>query len=658
MPTTPEALLVRIEASQAKFEKQMAAINARALGTAQKIEKTFADANPRIAASLDFGKNAFKGIILGALPAALSVAAVKKSLDDLSKINDESKASGLDAEFFQGLSHQAELGGVGIDQMSAALEEFNKNSGLAAAGTGRMLSQLEKLDPVLARQIQLAKSQEERVKLVADAIAKQTSSSKAAAISTAAFGDAGQKLVDVFQGGRKAIEAMQHSAQSMGLIIPDGLISRADELGDKFDTASKILGTQFEAILVELAPILVTTIQGLAEIARVVGIIVQQFEGIDDRSTGLLEDRLAQIKKLIAANADQPDVSKVPIGGQIPLGNRMTIHTAMSADQLKSMKAEQAQIEAVLEARKKAAAALSDGGDNTGLTGLATDNEAFATSLAQFQLKTQALRDQTAAQAELNPLVNDYGYAVTKLKAIEQLENDALTHHIALTPDVKASIDALAEGYATATVEGEKLAKSQQKIVDTANSIRDTGKQVFRGFIDDLVQGKTAVEALGNALTQLGNKLLDVAGDQLFNTTDNGGSDILGSLIKSVLGGSIGGTGQVFSSPAAWAGLPGNATGTADWAGGLTRVNEKGGEIMNLPNGTQIIPHDISSRMAQASASRGGNITVHYAPQIDATGADPAAISRLTIELQKQRAEAPAGVVRVLRDIKRGRWKI
>ena len=40
-----------------------------------------------------------------------------------------------------------------------------------------------------------------------------------------------------------------------------------------------------------------------------------------------------------------------------------------------------------------------------------------------------------------------------------------------------------------------------------------------------------------------------------------------------------------------------NATGTNYFAGGLTEVGEHGGEILNLPNGTQIIPNDISKRM-------------------------------------------------------------
>lgn len=51
-----------------------------------------------------------------------------------------------------------------------------------------------------------------------------------------------------------------------------------------------------------------------------------------------------------------------------------------------------------------------------------------------------------------------------------------------------------------------------------------------------------------------------------------------------------------------------NATGTNYFEGGLTHVNEVGGEIMNLPRGTQIIPHDISKKMATANNSN--NISV------------------------------------------------
>lgn len=54
--------------------------------------------------------------------------------------------------------------------------------------------------------------------------------------------------------------------------------------------------------------------------------------------------------------------------------------------------------------------------------------------------------------------------------------------------------------------------------------------------------------------------------------------------------------------------VAGNASGTSYWQGGLTRVNESGGEIMNLPSGTQIIPHDASRNTATAAS--GANVTI------------------------------------------------
>ena len=46
----------------------------------------------------------------------------------------------------------------------------------------------------------------------------------------------------------------------------------------------------------------------------------------------------------------------------------------------------------------------------------------------------------------------------------------------------------------------------------------------------------------------------------------------------------------------------GHATGTPYFRGGKTRVNEGGrGEIMNLPNGTQIIPHDVAKKQQKAN---------------------------------------------------------
>lgn len=70
-------------------------------------------------------------------------------------------------------------------------------------------------------------------------------------------------------------------------------------------------------------------------------------------------------------------------------------------------------------------------------------------------------------------------------------------------------------------------------------------------------------------------------------------------------------------TPSSLLSLPslGNATGTPYWRGGYTRVNERGGEIMNLPSGTQIIPHDVSVK-----AAGGRSVTVNVTIQGNVIG--------------------------------------
>lgn len=92
--------------------------------------------------------------------------------------------------------------------------------------------------------------------------------------------------------------------------------------------------------------------------------------------------------------------------------------------------------------------------------------------------------------------------------------------------------------------------------------------------------------------------------------------------ISSVISTLIGLIGEAISSMANMASnLPvvgglfgrigGNASGTDNWQGGLTYVHEKGGELMNLPSGTQIIPHDKSlNAMYNKGKQASGGVSV------------------------------------------------
>ena len=63
-------------------------------------------------------------------------------------------------------------------------------------------------------------------------------------------------------------------------------------------------------------------------------------------------------------------------------------------------------------------------------------------------------------------------------------------------------------------------------------------------------------------------------------------------------------------------GIGHNATGTMNWKGGWTEINERGGEIVDLPNGSRIYPAQTTERIIQrelaenTSNTGGGNVTI------------------------------------------------
>jgi len=151
----------------------------------------------------------------------------------------------------------------------------------------------------------------------------------------------------------------------------------------------------------------------------------------------------------------------------------------------------------------------------------------YAREIEQIKERTAALQAETAAMAGLNPLVNDYGFALEKASAVQELLNAAQQAGLTITPELRASIEGLATGYATAVVEAEKLAEKQDRVREASEELRDLGKDVMGGFISDLRSGKSAAEALQGALDKVIDKLIEVSLASIFDT---GGSGLLGGL--------------------------------------------------------------------------------------------------------------------------------
>lgn len=130
------------------------------------------------------------------------------------------------------------------------------------------------------------------------------------------------------------------------------------------------------------------------------------------------------------------------------------------------------------------------------------------------------------------------------------------------------------------------LIANWDKVKSAASELWQAIKERFASIRDSIVGAfNSAKDAVGSFFSWIGDKL-----SWLDNKIES--IPILGSLYsggKALIGGAADFIGGL---------IGGNALGTSYWKGGLTRVGERGGEILNLPSGTQIIPHDVSARMA------------------------------------------------------------
>lgn len=176
-----------------------------------------------------------------------------------------------------------------------------------------------------------------------------------------------------------------------------------------------------------------------------------------------------------------------------------------------------------------------------------------------------------------------------------------------------------------------------QKFKDFGNNIKTGFLEDWRamkdgvvGFFTDLYDaGVEKIEALKKTLKNVGEFITGAftttwskAWDGLKNIVGNAFGALEG-LVKTPINAIIGminnvigkinsihfETPEIFGKSIKWDGLniptiPQLASGTDNWRGGIAQVHERGGEIIDLPQGTRVYPHDESVRMARAEGEK------------------------------------------------------
>lgn len=641
-----EKLVINVTAKLADLEKQMAKANALTTRTYDAMERSarratrgmetdFARSTSRINQALAatsarvgvFG-NAFSSLgarALASVAAFASLSAViyktRSALNEFGDIADKSAQAGLDPEFFQELAYQASLAGVGIEDISGALNTFNKNAGLAVVGKGKMVTALKALDVELLENIRNATTQEQRIRLAVDAMNAATTASQKAALATAMFGDSGTKLAAALQGGSAQMEATARKARELGIIVDSSLIAKADELGDQLDTATQVMSVQFSQALVNLAPVLVSTAKLAADVASAIAKIVDSWQSLNDMSSqGLASQQMM-----------------------------LTQESANLAMQLSKNRSE---MKAVTERQLDPATALATDGNDattlalryTELSGSVTEMSARRTEIAKQlsdidavlatrkQMESDLANKPAATETvtDLPPLSSGTrsaaaSDAVKQADAVKQLIDNLQIERaqIGMSETEIAKLNALRQAGAAATEEQKaqivaiidastKERAAMQAAQANLELMKSASTDFLSTFRQGLVSGESAWESFGNAamgvLDKIASKIETDIVDALFGATTTSGTST----------GLLGGLFSLFTGTAsAGGGINHFANGTSFAPGGVAMVGEAGPEKVILPRGSRVVPNH------RLSADGGGgqqNVKVDVGVSVDNDG--------------------------------------
>lgn len=664
MAVESETLLLRLEATQAKFEKQMRAAYNSADRNSRRIESRFMRMNRSVSGSF----TALQGVLVRAFAAAAAARGAQRLVDSATRIENALKVAGLEGEnltavygkLFQSAQRNAaplealvELFGraalvqkeLGISQQE--LIGFTDKVALALRVSGKSASQssgaLLQLSQALGSGVVRA---EEFNSILEGALPI----ANAAAAGLEEAGGSVAKLRQLVIDGKVSSEAFFRAFEA-GSVILEQKVANAEltvsqqftrlqnvliDTAGKFDDAtgaSRALGSMLESISDHIenagnafaqfnaGPIAdfienmfagsgaasdliekLTKLPALLGAAQIAGQVMSDaMMGRSPGSSAAAGAQEAYAEKRLRDAFNQPDSKRTPTTG------RLKPVSAVKPVSLNDY--------ALPASAKKARAG-----------GSARQND-FAREVAQIKERTAALQSELQVMAGLNPLVDDYGYSLEKVRTAQELTVAAQKAGMQITPELSSSIDALAASYAKASSDAERLAESQDKARESAEEMKSLGKDVMSGFISDLRQGKSASEALAGALDRVLDKLIDVSLKSIFDGGGFGsalgggrrGGLLGGLLIPGILhsGGEAGvdgyGHGRAVS-PSVFAGA------RRYHSGGIAGMQP--GEVPAiLQKGEIVIPKNSTASPAGRS----------YAPvyNIDARGADQAAVARI-----------------------------
>ena len=575
--------------------------------------------NKSVAALQDYAKKAGAAIVAGttAVATGLSALTLKSALaaDDL---NTLAKQSGFSTADIQKWQYASDLIDVSIDDIVKSAAKMKKNMISTSSTTVDAWNQLG--IKVKDSNGHLRNSTTVFYETLT-ALSKVQNETERDTLAMTLFGKSADSLAGIVDDGGAALQELAGKAEKAGVILSQDTLDSANALNDKVDTLKATVKGFAGKVGSELA----------GRASKALDVVGSHFSKAFNTSpmdwlNGKLDTLMAKLDSWIAGGglerlADLL-VNGVQLGAQKAgdMLQKAGDSMAWCKEHTKTLKTGVKLLAAAFALVKLAEfnRTVSSGGN--ALLGL---GKTVLTMTGLLGGQAAATSTATVAQTGLNAALraNPVGFVITVLEAL-----------IAVGVLVYKNWDWLKAG--------------AQSLWNKFKDVSIRIGNAFSGAFNKVKNAaKTALEWVGDKLSWLNDKIESIP---ILGSLYKGAKGVLGDAIEWVDNATTGnrsgtstGTTQTTTrskttttagpvktttsttttipkpTPSSLLSLPGlgNAMGTPYWRGGLTRVNERGGEIMNLPSGTQIIPHDVSVK-----AAGGRSVTVNVTIQGNVIG--------------------------------------
>lgn len=569
---------------------------------------------------------------------ALALASLSSWKSYTLQLDDTAKSAGASTQELAKLQAAASIKGITLDDFNKGIEQFGKGVYEAKNNMGG-LAELLRVNGMRASNF------EDALGKVADLIKNAKNDQQALAILQQAGLPATMQWVRLLSSGKDGLKAAKDAAVLFGDSADKEMIDKARQ----FDEAWNKTTTNFS--------------QGWRNAAVNAGGYIQALIDKLPKATPLKLDLPQGVKSAYLANAlkngrgttltADSDVSSSYSFMQ-PKGSGNT-KPPETADVIKDRIAKEQQYLGLLgqttsaaEARRQvelqlqAAAIAGVGVDSKraevlkklaeenvlGITAMKQQADAYRVEAGAIGMSVGQATAYVATQNALNEARRN-GRALTaqNIKDIND-EAAALGRAAQAAAQLKLSSDIKFERSQIGLSDGEQAANSRVRSVfgDDVNSAQaqfykqqllvneamrqynDMGKDAFKGLAQDILAGKSAMEALSGALNKIASKLIDMAADSLWSSAFGGkGAAGLGGFFSSIFGGGGGASSTIQVGNQLF---PKFASGTNFAPGGMALVGERGPELVNLPRGAQVIPNHMLPSIPTGAANDNSSVSV------------------------------------------------